>query len=89
MPIDNERRSRKDSAYSQEERDVMAVYKEEYRSQPSHELRGMVFRTKILPAIFNYWHTLGKDPQTEEGSIESIKVMAAENNLCVITNICV
>ena len=62
MSTFNTRKSRKARSgceYTPKEREVIRVYKEEYREQTSKELRGLVFRTKILPDIFNYWTNNG------------------------------
>ena len=49
------RKARQPCLYSGEERQVIEVYKEEYRSQLTKERRGHIFKTKILPDILNFW----------------------------------
>jgi hypothetical protein len=49
------RKPRAACQYTPAERNVIRVHKEEYRSQPTRALRVVIFKTKILPDIFNYW----------------------------------
>lgn len=62
-------------SYSVEERKVFNVYKIEYRSQISSPGRKQIFRSKILPAIFNHWRDVGRIPETDKESAERIKVL--------------
>jgi len=70
------RQKRVDCVYSPEERNVIEVYKEEYRSQTNRKSRFQIYRTKILPAIYTYWQEIGKLPETEEKSRLCAKVLA-------------
>jgi hypothetical protein len=54
------RKPRSNCIYSVQERQVIGQFKEEYRSQPDSERRAMIFREKVLPAIYNYWTDEGK-----------------------------
>jgi hypothetical protein len=74
MPIPKTRKSRKDSRYSREEMQVISKYKQEYREQTTRELRGNVFKAKILVDLFNLWLEEGKAPDTEEDSANRMKV---------------
>jgi hypothetical protein len=62
--------------------DVINKYKEEYRAQTTRELRGHVFKTKILVDLFNLWLAQGKAPEREEDSAREMKVLAywVQNN---------
>ena len=73
---------RKDAYYSPAERNVINVHKLEYRMQPTRELRANIFRTKILPDLFNYWVQEGQGPETEEDSTERMKV-GSFSQLCL------
>jgi hypothetical protein len=55
MPIGKVRKPRKDCQYTAEECTVFLQYKEDYRLQTTSDGRGHIFRSKILPDIFNYW----------------------------------
>lgn len=68
------RKSRKDSSYNSEEMKVISKYKQEYRQQTTRELRGHVFKSKILVDLFNLWLAQGKAPNTEEDSATRMKV---------------
>ena len=68
------RKPRKDSHLSAEERNVIVKYKDEYRSQPTRELRGDIFRSKILVDMFNHWQSHGLDPTDEAEAQHRIKV---------------
>ena len=68
------RKSRKDSCYNSEEMKVISKYKQEYREQTTRELRGSVFKSKILVDLFNLWLEQGKAPNTEEDSATRMKV---------------
>jgi hypothetical protein len=59
------RKPRRDCKYTPAERAVMSEFKEEYLLHSTPAARGHIFRSKILPAIFNYWTVTDK--------IESIK----------------
>jgi hypothetical protein len=73
-PIPKARKSRKDSRYSREEMQVINKYKQEYREQTTRELRGNLFKAKILVDLFNLWLKQGKAPSTEEDSATRMKV---------------
>jgi hypothetical protein len=68
------RKHRKDAFYSPAEMTILVKHKQEYRTQPTRELRGNVLRTKILPDLYNYWVEKGTEPQTEEESTARMKV---------------
>ena len=70
------RKLRKDAFYSPAERTILNKYKQEYRMQPTRELRGNVLRTKILPDLFNYWDHEGLGPETDEESTVCMKVIS-------------
>lgn len=74
-PIPKVRKPRKDSRYTREEMQVISKHKQEYREQTTRELRGNVFKTKILVDVFNLWLKQGKTPITEEDSATRMKVI--------------
>jgi hypothetical protein len=61
MPTEKKvRKPRRDCKYTVEERAAIAQHKDEYLSQSTSAGRGHVFRSKILPAMFNHWSENGK-----------------------------
>jgi hypothetical protein len=68
------RKPRKNALYSRDEIAVINKYKEEYRQQTTRELRGHVFKTKILVDLFNFWLAQGIAPVEEEESLNRMKV---------------
>jgi hypothetical protein len=70
----NVKKARKDCQYTAEERKVLHKFKEEYRSQVTSDARGHVFRSKILPAIFNYWSNDGLVAIPDDKVGEQVKV---------------
>ena len=68
------RKPRKNALYSQDEIAVINKYKEEYGQQMTRELRGHVFKTKILVDLFNFWLAHGIVPVEEEESLKRMKV---------------
>jgi hypothetical protein len=53
-----QRKPRKESAYSKEEKSILGKYKDEYKSKTARE-RQNVLRGSILVDIFNYWQDKG------------------------------
>ena len=49
------KKPRKACLYTVPERKAFEIHKKEYISQVTKQSRGFIFRTKILPDIFNYW----------------------------------
>jgi hypothetical protein len=47
--------NRRDSGYSPEERRVIGIYKEEYRSKTTTDERDSLFKSHILVDIFAHW----------------------------------
>ncbi len=68
------RKPRKDAYYTREEIRVINIHKEEYKQQTTRELRGHIFKTKILVDLFNLWVEQGNAPDNEEESTNRIKV---------------
>jgi hypothetical protein len=79
QPDPKARKPRKDCRYSREEMKVIGKYKQEYREQTTRELRGNLFKAKILVDLFNLWLKQGKTPTTEEESANRMKVIC---NIC-------
>ncbi|KAF8800764.1 hypothetical protein BYT27DRAFT_7116722 [Phlegmacium glaucopus] len=59
----NNRRHRRDCKYTAEERKVMELHKETFRTQTTKPGHLHILRTKILPDIFNYWEGTGNTPK--------------------------
>ena len=57
------RKIRKDAHYTHEEIQVINTHKEEYKQQITRELRGHIFKTKILVDLFNFWLEQGNAPE--------------------------
>jgi hypothetical protein len=68
------RKPRKNCLYSVEERIVIQPFKDEYRSQTLAERRGHIFRSKILPAIFDYWAKDGPGSMNSDEVESRVKV---------------
>jgi hypothetical protein len=68
------RKARKDCKYTAEERKVIDLYKEEFRSETTKAGRVLILRSKILPAIFNYWVQNGTPPKDEDDSRQCARV---------------
>jgi hypothetical protein len=66
IPNQPTRRPRRDCRYSAEEMKVLNQHKHTYRSQPTRELRGEIFRNRILVDMFNYWQSKGLEPDEDE-----------------------
>jgi hypothetical protein len=49
------KKPRKACLYTVPERKSFEIHKKEYISQVTKQSRGFIFRSKILPDIFNYW----------------------------------
>ena len=67
-------RKPKGALYTTEEHIVINVFREEYRSQINSEQRGPMFKSKILPAIFDYWAQDGPNSISSEVVEEHVKV---------------
>jgi hypothetical protein len=75
------RKPRTGGAYTEIEKKIIGKFKDEYRQQLTRELRGIVMREKILPAIFNYWQGERNGRMSETESIKLQKV-----NIVIIIN---
>jgi hypothetical protein len=61
---------RRDCQYSPEEIAQILPFKDDYRkATPPARLISM--KTKILPAMFNYWTEHGKQPTADEGPVKA------------------
>jgi hypothetical protein len=78
FPI-TERRKAAECIYPLNDRKSIEPYKKEYRSHTTRALRGQTFRTKILPAIYNHWRAVGKEPTSDLESAGRIKVLSFLN----------
>lgn len=88
IPPPRKRKKTKNCSYTRDERKAIEPYKSEYRSHATRELRAQTFRTKILPAIYNYWRGIGNEPSTEEESADRIKVFTNLLEYLIIRFIC-
>ena len=79
----NARKARQDSKYSREERAVIGKYKAEYRSQTTMDQRGHIFKSSILPDIFNHWTNNGTEPIAEDEMKEKVKVPSISDTFYV------
>lgn len=68
------KQKRVSSKYTYEERKVLQAFKKEYRSQPNKAERANMFRSRILPAISNYWKDNGNAPVDEKDLSQRVKV---------------
>ena len=68
------RKARSGCEFTAEERGAFAVHKEEYRSQTTKERRAHIFKTKILPDMFNYWTDHGAVSISQEEIANRVKV---------------
>lgn len=74
VPI-TQRRKAAACTYPISDRKAIEPYKKDYRLQINKALRGQIFRTKILPAIFNHWRADGREPTSDLESAGRIKVL--------------
>src|ERR1700721_904722 len=87
FPI-TQRRKAADSTYPLDDRKAIQPYKTDYRSQTNRALHGQIFRTKILPAIYNHWRANGREPTSDLESAGRIKVVLFSNiNKFIFTTI--
>jgi hypothetical protein len=68
------RKARSTCRYSVQERGAIVMHRELYRSQITKELRGHIFRTKILPDMFNHWANGGAVSFSEDEVADHVKV---------------
>jgi hypothetical protein len=81
------RQYRKGSTYTSEERKIIEPYKVAFRSQESKANRLQILKCDILPAIFNYWVSIGRAPMDEEESRLRAKVNSQACQGCIIDHI--
>lgn len=74
-PPTTSRRKKLDCLYTPEERKVLEEFKVEYRSHVNRQLRAQTFRSKILPALYEYWKEIDNLPQSVEESENCVKVI--------------
>ena len=55
------RKTRKECLYTDEERAIMAKYKEAYKATINHNERESLLRNHIFPDIFNFWYKEEQD----------------------------
>jgi len=72
--VEKQRRTRRDCKYNAAERRVLEPFKIEFRTQTTVHGRLQVLRAKILPAMFNYWWSIGQKARTEDESRQWTKV---------------
>ena len=69
-----QKKPRKDCKYNTQERKVIEPFKKDYQSQTTRDGRLLMLKTQILPAMFNYWVSVGKDPQDQDGREQRARV---------------
>ena len=68
------RKQRTDCTVPMEVREVMEPFKAAYKAQVNKHGRAHIFRTQILPAVFNYWYRVQDYARNEEECCERMKV---------------
>jgi hypothetical protein len=68
------KKPRRDCLYTAEERHVIEPFKHEYRSQAQPERRSHIFKSNILPAIFDYWAKDGPGSMSSDEVESRVKV---------------
>jgi len=68
------RKPRKDCKYDAKERKAIEEFKEIYQSQTTRNGRLVVLKSQILPAMFNYWASIGKAPSDKEEHVNRAQV---------------
>jgi hypothetical protein len=68
------KKPRQNCLYTAEERRVIQPFKHEYQSQAEAERRGHIFKSKILPAIFDYWEKDGPGSMSSDEVATRVKV---------------
>ncbi|KAM6500775.1 hypothetical protein JOM56_003789 [Amanita muscaria] len=71
------RRPRKDARYNAEELKAIQPFKEVFVSERSKPSRLKIFQNDILPALFNYWESVGKGPVDKIESCLRAKELAS------------
>ena len=61
--------------YTIEERKVLNQWKKDYIIQTSPSTRRQIFRSQILPGIFEYWRSIGRSSESSDVSAYKIKVL--------------
>lgn len=69
---------RKDSRYNAKEHEQMLPFKENFVKSMTPADRLLILRNQILPAMFNYWASVGKYPRDEQESRDWTRVNLQE-----------
>jgi hypothetical protein len=64
----SQQRPRKDCTYNAKELEQILPFKNMFIEASTIPERILILRSQILPAMFNYWATNGKDPRDQEES---------------------
>ena len=75
IPEPAQPRKQTNCIYLVEVQKIIGIHKKEYISQVSSPMWENIFRSKILPMIFNHWHDIGDMPQNDQASADYIKVL--------------
>jgi hypothetical protein len=81
------RKARSACLYSPEEHNAIAMHRELYRSQTTRDQRGHIFRTKILPDMFNHWTDNGVVPLSEEEVADRVRVCGWDEGCSLLTKL--
>ena len=74
------RKSRKNCKYNADELKEIMPFKESFVTATTIPERVLILRSKILPAMFNYWAANGKEPRDQEESQTWAKVSDSRYN---------
>lgn len=76
-PDNSHKPPRKDCIYTPQELQQILPFRDIYKKGTKAE-RVLVMKSQVLPAMFNYWASNGKHPQSEEESRDWAKVQTGE-----------
>jgi hypothetical protein len=76
---DSQQKPRKDCTYNAKELEQILPFKHMFIEASTIPERILILRSQILPAMFNYWATNGKDPRDQEESRSWAKVTSASS----------
>jgi hypothetical protein len=75
IPLEQQPEKVVDSIYSEGERQTLRPHKKDYIIQTTRSGRKQIFRSRILPDIFQYWREIGNIPKSSKESAARIKVI--------------
>jgi len=69
-----QKKPRKDCKYNAQERKAIEPFKHIYQSQTTRDGRLLILRSQILPAMFNYWVSVGNDTEDHDSRMKRARV---------------